>query len=284
MAEKFNVYQAVTDRIIKQLEQGNIPWNKPWHGVMSGAFNRVSKKPYSLLNQMLLEHDGEYATYKQWQDLGGQVRKGEKSEIVVFWKMLPVTETDSAGNKVEKTIPLLKYYNVFHISQIEGVEPLKTEELKPQEPITEAEKIKVEYMERENILINEIVSDKAFYSPSQDYIQVPCKEQYKDIKEFYSTLFHEMIHSTGHKSRLGRLDNSTKLASFGSTDYSKEELVAEIGSSFLMNHVGIETEKTFTNSTAYIQSWLRVLKNDNKFIVSASSKAEKAMKYILAID
>lgn len=278
----FNIYEEITDRIINQLESGVIPWHKPWHGVTSGAYNRISKKPYSLLNQMLLEHDGEYATYKQWSDIGGKVRKGEKSEIVVFWKILNVEEVKD-GKVEKKSIPLLKYINVFHISQVDGVEP-KT--IKPIEhnPIEEAEKIKNNYADREDITIKELVTDRAFYSPSKDFIQIPCKEQYQDIMEFYSTLFHEMIHSTGHKDRLGRLDCTIKFASFGSEDYSKEELIAEIGSAFLMNHIGIETIKTFKNSAAYIQSWLSVLKNDNRFIVSASSKAEKAMKYILGIE
>lgn len=276
---KFNIYEEITNRIIEQLENNVIPWHKPWSGIVGGAYNRVSKKPYSLLNQMLLKHDGEYATYKQWSDLGGKVKKGEKSEIVVFWKMFQVDEVKDG--KVEKrTIPLLKYINVFHVSQVDGVEP---KDMKPIEhnPIDEAEKIKIDYVNRENILIKEVVSNEAYYSPRMDYIQVPCKEQFKDIMEFYSTLFHEMIHSTGHKDRLGRLDVGVKFASFGSEEYSKEELIAEIGSAFLMNHVGIESAKTFKNSAAYIQSWLKVLRNDNKFIVSASSKAEKAMKYIL---
>ena len=278
---KFNIYEEVTNRIIKQLESGIIPWHKPWSGVASGAYNRISKKPYSLLNQMLLEHDGEYATYKQWSDLGGKIKKGEKSEIVVFWKILKVEEIKD-GKVEKKTIPLLKYINVFHVSQVEGVEP-KTTKLIEHKPIEEAEKIKNDYASRENLLIKELITDRAFYSPSKDFIQVPCKEQYKDIMEFYSTLFHEMVHSTGHRDRLKRLDCSVQFASFGSEDYSKEELIAEIGSAFLMNHIGIETSKTFKNSTAYIQSWLEVLKNDNRFIVSASSKAEKAMKYILGI-
>lgn len=278
---KFNIYEEVTNRIIKQLESGIIPWHKPWSGVASGAYNRISKKPYSLLNQMLLEHDGEYATYKQWSDLGGKIKKGEKSEIVVFWKILKVEEIKD-GKVEKKSIPLLKYINVFHVSQVEGVEP-KTTKLIEHKPIEEAEKIKNDYASRENLLIKELITDRAFYSPSKDFIQVPCKEQYKDIMEFYSTLFHEMVHSTGHRDRLKRLDCSVQFASFGSEDYSKEELIAEIGSAFLMNHIGIETSKTFKNSTAYIQSWLEVLKNDNRFIVSASSKAEKAMKYILGI-
>ena len=279
---KFNIYEEITNRIIEQLENGVIPWHKPWHGLTSGAYNRVTKKPYSLLNQMLLKHDGEYATYKQWTEAGGKVKKGEKAEIVVFWKILDVDEVKN-GRVEKKSIPLLKYINVFHVSQIDGVEP---KDIKPIEhkPVEEAEKIKNEYSKRENIKIKEVVSNEAFYSPVFDYIQVPCKEQYNDVFEFYGTLFHEMIHSTGHKDRLKRLDCGVQFASFGSEDYSKEELVAEIGSAFLMNHIGIETTKTLKNSVAYIQSWLKVLKNDSRFIVSASSKAEKAMKYILGVN
>lgn len=112
-----SVYEMITDRIIAQLEEGIIPWQKPWTGVMSGAYNRISKKPYSLLNQMMLLHDGEYASFKQWSDLGGHVKKGAKSEIIVFWKVLPVEETKEDGSKVRKNIPYLRYINVFHISQ-----------------------------------------------------------------------------------------------------------------------------------------------------------------------
>lgn len=277
--ENFNIYEEVTNRIIEQLENNIVPWHKPWFGVANGAYNRVSKKPYSLLNQMLLKHDGEYATYKQWNDIGGVVKKGEKSEIVVFWKILNVEEVKDEKTE-KKSIPLLKYINVFHVSQVDGVES-KTVNLIEHNPIEEAEEIKNNYIDRENITIEELVTDMAFYSPSRDYIQVPCREQYKEVMEFYSTLFHEMVHSTGHRDRLGRLDCSVKFASFGSEDYSKEELIAEIGSAFLMNYIGIETIKTFNNSTAYIQSWLKALRGDNRFIVSASSKAEKAMKYIL---
>ena len=276
---KFDIYEEITNRIIAQLESGTIPWHKPWSGISGGAYNRVSKKPYSLLNQMLLKHDGEYATYKQWSDIGGKVKKGEKSEIVVFWKIFQTEEVKN-GKVEKKSIPLLKYINVFHVSQVDGVEPRDVKSIE-HKPIDEAENIKTTYIDRENIEIREVVTNEAFYSPTMDYIQVPCKEQFADVMEFYSTLFHEMVHSTGHRDRLGRLDASVKLASFGSEEYSKEELIAEIGSAFLMNHIGIETTKTFKNSAAYIQSWLKVLRDDKRFIVSASSKAEKAMKYIL---
>lgn len=119
-----SVYEMVTDRIIAQLEEGVIPWEKPWFGVMGGAFNRISKKNYSLLNQMLLQYDGEYATFKQWERLGGKIRKNERAEIVVFWKMCHVKKQKNSSIVEEKSIPVLKYFPVFHISQVEGVEPL----------------------------------------------------------------------------------------------------------------------------------------------------------------
>lgn len=277
-----NVYELVTNRIIEQLENNIIPWEKPWSGTIDGAFNRVSKKPYSILNQMLLKYGGEYASFKQWKDLGGHIRKGEKSEIVVFWKMYPIKEKQDDGTEIIKTIPLLKYINVFHISQVDGVEPLKQKVTHDIEPIDKAEKILNDYWNRENITIEHVKGDKAFYSPMFDKIQLPLFEQFKQSEEYYSTAFHESVHSTMKTSRCNRQeDRKGKVVSFGSEEYSKEELVAEVGSAQLMNIVGIETKKSFRNSTAYIQSWLKVLRNDNKFIVSASSKAEKAVNYIL---
>lgn len=277
-----NVYEMVTDRIIEQLENGVIPWEKPWTGVKDGAYNRVSKKSYSILNQMLLKHKGEYATFKQWQELGGHIRKAEKSEIIVFWKMYPIKEKQDDGTEIIKTIPLLKYINVFHISQVDGVEPLKQKVTHDIEPIDKAEKILNDYWNRENITIEHVKGDKAFYSPMFDKIQLPLFEQFKQSEDYYSTAFHESVHSTMKTSRCNRQeDRKGKVVSFGSEEYSKEELVAEVGSAQLMNMVGIETTKSFRNSTAYIQSWLKVLRNDNKFIVSASSKAEKAVEYIL---
>lgn len=279
-----SVYEMVTERIIEQLESGVIPWEKPWSGVRSGAYNRISKRSYSLLNQMLLKNEGEYATFKQWSELGGKIKKGEKSEIVVFWKILPIEETQEDGTKVIKQVPLLKYINVFHISQVEGVEPLQKEKLNDIEPIEQAESILQDYWTREHITVEHIKGDKAFYSPMRDLIQLPLFEQFKDANEYYSTAFHESVHSTMKESRCNRAEErKDKLVAFGSEEYSKEELVAELGSASIMNMLGIETRKSFRNSSAYIQSWLRVLKNDVKFIVSASSKAEKAVNYILNI-
>lgn len=277
-----SVYEMVTDRIINQLEQGVIPWQKPWTGVRSGAYNRISKKSYSLLNQMLLQHDGEYATFKQWQDLGGHVRKGEKSEIVTFWKIQPVEEEQEDGTKVVKQIPLLRYYNVFHISQVDGVEPLPEEKLHDIEPIEKADQVLNDYWTRENITVEYKAGNRAYYSPTLDMICLPLFEQFNDSSEYYSTAFHESVHSTMKEDRCNRAeDRKGKIVAFGSQEYSKEELTAEIGSATILNIIGIETANSFKNSAAYIQNWLSVLRNDVKFVVSASSKAEKAVKYIM---
>lgn len=277
-----NVYEMVTERVIAELEKGIVPWEKPWtSGNPAGAFNRISKKPYSLLNQILLGKDGEWMTFKQVQDLGGHVRKGEKASFVVFWKMQKVTEINEDGETEVKQIPLLRYYNVFHISQTEGIEPLHKEDLKEVEPIEAAEKVLNEYIEREGIKLETSFTDEAYYSPLYDLIHLPKIGQFSRTEEYYSTAFHEATHSTMKKSRCDReQERKGKLVAFGSEEYSKEELVAELGSASIMNRLGLETVHSFRNSTAYIQNWIQALKNDTKMIVSAGSKAEKAVKYI----
>lgn len=278
------VYEMVTERIIEQLEKGVIPWDKPWSGLQSGAFNRISKRSYSLLNQLLLQNEGEYATFKQWESLGGKIKKGSKAEIVVFWKMQPIEETKEDGTIEIRQIPYLRYFNVFHISQVDGVEPLEKAVLHEIEPIEKAESVLRDYWTREQIQVEHTKGNKAFYSPMLDMIQLPLFEQFKSANEYYSTAFHESVHSTMKENRCNRAeDRKGKNVSFGSSEYSKEELVAELGSASILNMIGIETDKSFRNSTAYIQNWLQVLRNDVKFIVSASSKAEKAVNYILNI-
>ena len=273
-----NVYQIVTDRMIEELEKGIVPWRRPWTGGKDGAYSRSTGRAYSLINQMMLKHTGEYLTYKQAQEAGGTVRKGEKSEIVVFFKPYPVTE-EVNGKEVTKTIPLLRYYNVFHISQCDGVEAkYKPEEVKEFDPIEEAESIAREYLDREGIKFESVLSNRAFYRPSTDSVTLPLKTQFDHQAEYYSTLFHELTHSTGHEKRLNRL---TKDAHFGNEEYSKEELVAEIGAAVILNKLNIETPNSFKNSTAYIQSWLKALRNDQKMIVSAASRAEKAVTLIM---
>lgn len=274
-----DVYQMITDRILEQLEQGTIPWHKPWTGGIDGAYNYTTKKSYSVLNQMILAHADAYLTFKQVQDLGGKVKKGAKAEIVTFWKILPVDDVDKDGNKIKKNIPFLRYYPVFWIGDTEGIErkDIKRTEL---DPIEEAEKIVDTYMNSDNhpTLERSKTSDKAYYSPSLDKVVVPEIGQFTEISEYYSTLFHELTHSTGSKTRLNRI---TETAHFGSEEYSKEELVAEIGAATLVNMAGIETQKSFKNSAAYIQGWSKALRENKKMIVEASGKANKAVNYIL---
>lgn len=270
-----DVYAEVTARIVEQLEQGVIPWKKPW--IASGAaISHSTGKPYSLLNQILLARPGEYATFKQIQQEGGRVKKGAKSSMVVFWKWL---EQEDEETKEIKKIPFLRYYNVFHIDQCEGI---KAKHSKPlpniAQPDEAAEAIARDYLTRSGVRLIHEEGNRAFYRPSTDSITLPLLAQFKNTAEYYSTLFHEMTHSTGHSSRLDRL---TKVAAFGSEDYSKEELVAEIGAAALVNHAGLETSSSLTNSAAYIQSWLKALQDDKRLIVSASGRAEKAVNLIL---
>ena len=275
----FDIYAAVTDRIIAQLEQGVIPWHKPWTGIQSGAISGTTGKPYSLLNQMLLGKPGEWYTFNQIQKLGGKIRKGEKSSMVVFWKQMPIKEKDPAtGEKVERMIPMLKYFNVFHFDQTEGIER-KIIDPEAIDPATDsaADAIIVDYLQRSGVKLEHRQGDEAYYRPSVDMVVLPLREQFQDMTEYYSTAFHELTHSTGHSSRLDRI---TRRAFFGNEEYSREELVAEIGAAALLNHCGIETAGSFRNSTAYIQSWLRALRNDKKMIVSASGAAAKAFELI----
>ena len=279
---KTSIYEIITDRILAQLKAGVVPWHKPWTDGQDGAYNYVTGRAYSVLNQMLLSHADAYLSWKQMQELGGKVKKGAKSEIVTFWKVYPIEEEDNNGNKVKKNIPLLRYYTVFWIGDTEGIERKEIKRV-TLDPVQEAENIVNKYMTSANhpALERDTTSNRAYYSPTSDKVVCPTIEQFKEISEYYSTLFHELTHSTGHTTRLNRL---TATAHFGNEEYSKEELVAEIGAATLVNMAGIETNKSFNNSAAYIEGWSRALKDNVKMIVEASSKAAKAVDYILGDD
>ncbi len=272
-----DIYAAITDRIIAQMEQGIIPWQKPW--ISSGkAISHATGKPYSLLNQMLLGMPGEYITFRQCQEAGGKVKKGEKSSLVVFWKWIEQEDEETGETK---EVPFLRYYNVFHIDQCEGIQAKYTTEAHFPDgasTVETAQEIIYDYLEREGVKLTHSEGDRAFYRPSTDEIILPLRKQFVSTAEYYGTVFHELTHSTGHPSRLNRLD---KVAAFDSDVYSKEELVAEIGAAALVNHCGLESPTSFSNNAAYIQNWLSVLKGDKRFIVSAAGKAEKAVNLIL---
>jgi antirestriction protein ArdC len=276
-----NMYEIVTERILAELEKGSVPWQKPWSGVAGGAISRTTGKPYSMLNQWMLSQTGEYLTFRQVQAEGGKVRKGSKAEMVVFFKPFKVNETDRNGTQVEKTIPLLRYYNVFHIDQCEGIFPkYTTVPDRSFDPIEEAESICSEFCKREDLTITHALQDRAFYSPMADTITLPLKEQFSEVAEYYSTLFHELGHSTGVPKRLGRFQVDSVLHQ-SKEEYSQEELVAEIASATILSTLGIETKGSFENAVAYIDNWIQALKNDRRMIVTAASKAEKAVGLIM---
>ena len=282
-----DVYQIVTDRVMAALEMEEVPWQRPWCSVNGGAFNRVSGNRYSLINQMLLTHTGEYATFKQWTELGGKVRKGEKGEMVVFFKWPDQDQKEQTEDNKEETQeddrsrrPVLRYYKVFHISQVDGVEPIEMRlPVYNADPIEEGEEVFWNYVNREGIRVELEPSNEAYYSPTRDLIHLPELRQYKDPAEFYSTAFPEAAHSTGHETRLARA--GLKKASFGSEIYSKEELTAEISACVLTSTLGIETDHSVQNSSAYIRGWLKTLRNDRRLIIQAAGQAEKAVNYIL---
>ena len=198
--------------------------------------------------------------------------------MVVFWKFIEQKDEET-GEK--KEFPFLRYYNVFHIDQCEGItEKHTTEATFPDGAATleAAQDIIYDYLSREGVKLSHEEGDRAFYRPSTDEVVLPIRKQFTSTAEYYSTVFHELTHSTGHAKRLNRL---SKPSFFGTEDYSKEELVAEIGAATLVNHVGIETSASLRNNAAYIQNWLKVLRDDKRFIVSAAGKAEKAVALIL---
>lgn len=284
------VSEIVTQRFIEELEKGVIPWHKPWSGGNRWAISHSTGKKYMLLNQMLLD-GGEYLTFAEVKKEGGKVKKGEKGQFCLSWakieKKAIVTDEETGEEKeVKKYIPKLRYYHVFEISQCEGIERKYTDDAKNYgtEHVESADEIIKAYLDREKSLkFSEVEgSASAYYSPLEDRVVVPAITQFEYVEEFYSTTFHELTHSTMHPNRCNRKEERKgKNVAFGSEEYSKEELVAEIGASSLVNICGLETEKSFKNSTAYIQSWLKALKNDTNLIVSACARAEKAVDYIL---
>lgn len=283
-----SVYEIVTEKILALLEQGEIPWKKPWK-TSGPARNLISKRQYNGINQFMLNcspHSSPYwLTFKQAQEKGGHIRKGEKSTLVIFWKWINTVSQPSEGtmdtdqqSKLTK-IPMLRYYNVFNLDQVEGISAPAEEQTKIKfTPIERAEQIIDKMQNRPDIQYG---GDRACYSPHLDYIKLPSKDVFRTAEEFYSTAFHELSHATGHQSRLAR-KGITETAYFGSHSYSQEELVAEFGASMLCGHAGIE-QTTLENSAAYIQGWLRVLKGDKKLAIIAAGQAQKAADYILNI-
>jgi len=276
-----NVYEKVTARIMEILEAGTVPWRKPWQS-SEGPSNLLSKKPYRGINSFLLNcspYSSPYwLTYRQAMEKGGHVRQGEKSTAVVFWKWLDRKSVpDEDDNSTSNKVPLLRFYNVFNLQQIDGIpEPVEEQPANPFSPIEQAELI-IKNMPLKPAI--QYGGGSACYSPTLDQIKLPKRKAFKSPEEFYSTVFHELAHATGHASRLSR-KGILEPSYFGSHDYSQEELVAEFGASMLCGFAGIE-QQTLENSAAYIQGWLKVLKNDQRLAIMAAGQAQHAADFIL---
>ncbi len=273
---KFDVYEMVTKLMIERLEAGVIPWKMPWKTAGGMPQNLVSKKRYRGFNFFfLLSFNFEqpyFLSFKQAQDIGGHVKKGAKAIPVVFWKMREHINQQGESEK----IPMLRYYKVFHISDVEGIDVSKLPQLQSHDhdftPVQVCENLIEAWKDKPVIQTGK---NLACYSPFEDIVQVPDPRTFFEDTEFYSVLFHELVHSTGHSKRLKR-DLS---GFFGNNSYSQEELIAEMGAAYLCGICGIQTT-TIDNSAAYIKGWLSKLKSDNKFLIMACSKAQHAVDYI----
>lgn len=269
-----SVYQVITDRILESLSNGVVPWRKPW--VTTAPKNLISGKDYRGVNVFLLQsapHDSAYwLTFNQARKLGGSVRKGQRGTPVIFWK---ITEELNGRGRVEKNF-ILRYYTVFNVSQCDGITAPPAIVRPAFNPIEECERIVDAFADKPPI---DHGGSVACYIPSLDRIQLPLREAFSSAPEYYSTLFHELIHSTGAASRLARkgvIDPS----SFASHSYSEEELVAECGAAFLCGQAGI-VGSTLDNSAAYIAHWAKKLKSEPRWIVNACAQAAKAADLVL---
>ncbi len=275
-------YDVIADRILKLLDEGEVPWRKPW-SLQPGMRpqNAVSTRPYSSINAMMLGLSGysdtRWLTFKNAQKLGGNVRKGQKATPIVFWKQFKINEKNEHGEAVEKLIPLLRYFSVFNVEQCEGLDLPPIEMVKTFDAIEAAETIIANMHDTPRI--EHDGGDRAYYIPALDSVHLPPRTAFNIPGEYYSTVFHELGHSTGHKSRLDRHGLETGIAPFGSETYSREELAAEFTAAFLCNEAGIEN--TIENSAAYIRGWSKVIRKDKRMVVQAASQGQKATDYIL---
>jgi antirestriction protein ArdC len=279
--EKNDVYQLVTDRICELLEKGVVPWQRPWKSSEALPKNLLSKREYRGLNVFLLNSlcypSPYFLTFKQAQEMGAHIRKGEKSCPVIFWKWL---EKENAETGEIEEIPFLRYYSVFNVAQCDGLPadkiPIAETPERPFNVISTAQAIVANMPRKPAIQHRET---RAYYRPSADLVNMPQPGLFNSDEGYYATLFHELVHSTGHQSRLNR-SGVTELNNFGSHSYSKEELCAEMGAAFLCSHAGI-IERTLENSAAYIDGWLQRLCDDRKLVVLAAAQAQKASDFIL---
>lgn len=277
-----DIAQEITDALVASLDAGRIPWERPW-AVGASAPRNLEGREYRGINVWVLAarafeagfSSPFWGTFKQVQGHGGRVRKGERGSAVVFWKWI-LKKNDETG-EVER-IPILRYFVVFNVEQTEGLElsKFRTGPVAVFNPIDRAEELVEGWDDRPQI---DHVGDRACYSPDFDRVRMPARESFTNEPAYYSTLFHELTHATGHESRLAR----TFGASFGDDQYAREELVAEFGAAMLAGHAGF-VERTLNQSKAYVQGWAEKLRADKRLAISAAAAAQKATDLILGIE
>lgn len=284
------VYDVVTADILKQLEEGTVPWHKPWK---DGGLPKsmATSKPYRGVNVFLLGMANYsspwWGTYRNIEEHGGQVRKGEHGTLVIFWKRLTVADDKSPDPDATKQIPMLRYFKVFNAEQADWPNGLPTrwtvadDDGAEVEPIDACEMIVDGYLAAGGPTLA-WGTNGAWYQPAQDHVGMPARDQFMDAAEMYSTLFHELTHSTGHGKRLAREGITRSFHRFGDPIYSREELVAEMGAAMLCGVTGIEN-RTIGNSAAYIANWVKMLKGDAKLVVQAAGLAQRAADMIQGV-
>lgn len=276
---KVSVYDVITARVIELLSAGVCPWRKPWTNRF--PVNGKTGRRYHGMNLLLLGvtaySDPRWLTLKQANDMGGHVKADEKCHPVVYWNF---REVENAKTGEKETIPILKYFRVFNAEQCEGLTlpALDTDEC---EPLEGAQSIVDGFLASQKGLALVHGGNRASYSPKHDTIEMPSRGQFTSIEGYYSTLMHEMGHSTGHASRLGRFQADQVAAHGNEETYAKEELVAEMTAAFLANECGLAHE--LESTVAYLQGWISVLKGDSRLLVQAAGKARKACDMILGI-
>lgn len=300
-ANPFDVYQMVTDKILKQIEEtGVLPWTKPWKAASlngHGAFpmNGKTRRRYDGVNFFLLQCSGYsspyWFTFKQIEELKGSIIKGEKATQIVFWKINLYDEKDEVtGEMKSKKVPLLRYYNVFNLEQCEGINIDAAAPVTPSEPAQINTPLELGQMVIDQygrlqpaLSIQVRESNEAYYQPGRDLVNMPEINQFESSEAFYSVFFHELAHSTGHTTRLNRKEIAEGSV-FGSGGYGQEELTAELTAAFICAEVGISNETTETRSAAYIKNWMNTIKADKKLFIMAAGRANKAAHLILNKD
>lgn len=285
-------YQVVADAILSALEEGVVPWRKPWRSTVPGGhFNASSAKPYRGINQMLLDvaawaggyESPAWVTFRQAKFLGASVRKGERGHRIVFWKRaFPKGEIAAAKreDREAQSYPMLRYFTVFNAEQLKGadIDPDRAErEAAPWDPIADAE-LAAREMPMAPTIREGGGGNRCFYTPSQDVVRMAPREAFDRAEDYYGVLFHELAHATGHHSRLDR-DTLGAAAAFGDAVYSREELVAEMGSAFVCRELGVQAD--LGNTAAYIEGWRSRIKADPKCLMWAAGRGAKAADWIL---